>query len=456
MSKVIGETRSVCPVCLRTIPAQKIVGEDGCIYIEKSRPAHGHWLTLIWEGDAASYAAWAARDQHTPSTLPFAKASEKGCPNDCGLCTNHRQATCCTLLELTQRCNLACPVCFASSAGESGGVSRDLSLEEIARQYDHLMAHGGPYNIQLSGGEPTLRDDLAEIIALGRERGFTFFQLNTNGLRLAEEKGYAEHLAQAGVSTVFLQFDGLDDAIYRVLRGRALTATKLAAIENCKRAGLPLVLVPTLARGVNDQALGEILQFALAQAPYVRGVHIQPMSFFGRNSLDPETARLTIPAVLRLIEAQTHGLMKASDFSGGGAENPYCSFHASYIRSASGITALPKRAGSSCCQSSETRDTVARGWSAKASCCEAAPPQDACCCGGASADDSDTASLDVFLQQIVENTFTVSGMVFQDAWNLDLERLQRCYICEVDSAYGMVPFCAYNLTNIDGKALYRR
>lgn len=491
MSTIIGTTTSVCPVCLRPIPAEKVVGADGQIYLEKTCPDHGHWRTLIWEGDAESYAAWAARDCHTPPLLPFAKAAEKGCPNDCGLCTEHKQATCCTLLELTNRCNLACPVCFAS-AGQA--APHDLPLDEIARQYDHLMAHGGPYNIQLSGGEPTMRDDLAEIITLGREKGFSFFQLNTNGIRLAEEAGYAEHLAAAGLSTVFLQFDGLDDAIYRVLRGRPLKALKLAAIDNCRRAGLPVVLVPTLAKGVNDQALGEILDFALAHAPYVRGVHIQPMTFLGRNSMDPNAARLTIPAVLRLIEAQTGGRMKADDFSGGGAESPYCSFHASYLKNGDTLKALPKRQGSCCCQSSETRETVAQQWSAKASsaccgetpaqtescycgseqpaqtscygeasaqtesCCGGeAPAQTESCCGGAPADDGfDTSSLDAFLAKAVENTFTVSGMVFQDAWNLDLERLQRCYICEVDSTHGMVPFCAYNLTDLDGKALYRK
>lgn len=438
MSNVIGKTVSVCPVCLQQLPADKVIGEDGFVYLEKTCPEHGSWRTLIWEGDAAGYAEWAARDHHTPPVLPFAKQAARGCPNDCGLCTNHKQATCCTLLELTNRCNLTCPVCFAS-AGEK--EEKDLSLEDIGRAYDYLMAHGGPYNIQLSGGEPTVRNDLADIIALGKEKGFQFFQLNTNGVRLAEDDGYTDYLAAAGVSTVFLQFDGLDDDIYRVLRGRPLKDIKLRAIDNCKRSGLPVVLVPTVAKGVNDHVLGDIIRFALAHAPHVRGVHIQPMSFLGRNSMDPNQSRLTIPAVLRRIEAQTQGMMKISDFSGGGAESPYCSFHASYTRSASGVKAMPKREGCCCCQSSETRDTVAQQWSGQVSCCD---------------NDSATSSLDEFLQRVVENTFTVSGMVFQDAWNLDLERLQRCYICEVDSAYGMVPFCSYNLTNVNGKALYRK
>lgn len=436
----IGKTSSVCPVCLARIPAVKTVGEDGNIYLEKKCWEHGSFKTLIWEGDLESYIGWAAGDSNAPVTPVRAREAERGCPNDCGLCQNHERDGCCVLLELTNRCNLSCPVCFAS-AGEQ--TPHDLSVEEIGKQYDLLMEHGGPFNIQLSGGESTLREDLDKIIALGKEKGFTFFQLNTNGIRLAREDGYAAHLAKAGVSVVFLQFDGLDDEIYQTLRGAALAETKLRAIENCKAAGLPVVLVPTVAPGVNDHALGDILRFALAHAPHVRGVHIQPISYFGRCGLEAPEKRLTIPAVLRRIEEQTEGLMKASDFGGGGAESPYCSFHASYLRKPDGsLKALPRRRSQCCCvKSSDARDFVSQQWSGKASCCDG---------------DSDTASLDAFLQKTVENTFTVSGMVFQDAYNLDLDRLRRCYICEVDTQKGMIPFCAYNLTGINGKALYRR
>lgn len=436
----IGKTSSVCPVCLARIPAVKTVGEDGNIYLEKKCWEHGSFKTLIWEGDLESYIGWSAGDSNTPVTPVRAREAERGCPNDCGLCQNHERDGCCVLLELTNRCNLSCPVCFAS-AGEQ--TPHDLSVEEIGKQYDLLMEHGGPFNIQLSGGEPTMREDLDKIIALGKEKGFTFFQLNTNGIRLAREGGYAAHLAKAGVSTVFLQFDGLDDEIYQTLRGAALAETKLRAIENCKAAGLPVVLVPTVAPGVNDHALGDILRFALAHAPHVRGVHIQPISYFGRCGLEVPEKRLTIPAVLRRIQEQTDGLMKASDFGGGGAESPYCSFHASYLRKPDGsLKALPRRRSQCCCvRASDARDFVSRQWSGKISCSD---------------EDSDTSSLDTFLRQTVENTFTVSGMVFQDAYNLDLDRLRRCYICEVDTVRGMVPFCAYNLTDINGKALYRK
>lgn len=436
----IGTTLSVCPVCLAKIPADKVVGADGNIYMEKTCWEHGSFRTLIWEGDLESYQAWATGDANGIIVPVRAQPVEKGCPYDCGLCQSHERDGCCVLLELTNRCNLSCPVCFAS-AGEK--VPRDLSLEEIGKQYDLLMERGGPFNIQLSGGEPTMRNDLDQIIALGKENGFSFFQLNTNGIRLAQEDGYAQHLKCAGVSVVFLQFDGLQNVIYRTLRGADLLETKLKAIDNCKSAGLPVVLVPTVAPGVNDHALGEILRFALSRAPHIRGVHIQPISYFGRCDLEAPEIRLTIPAVLRRIEQQTQGLMKVSDFGGGGAESPYCSLHASFMRKSDGsVKALPRRRSQCCCiKSSEARDFVSQQWSGIAVGCDG---------------DEATSSLDAFLQQTVENTFTVSGMVFQDAFNLDLDRLRRCYICEVDTQKGMIPFCAYNLTNISGRALYRK
>ncbi len=438
---IIGRTESVCPVCLKKLPASKMAEADG-IYMEKNCPEHGPFRALLWEGDLRSYLRWGTENTAVETPVD-GRAAEKGCPYDCGLCTEHLRKGCCMLLELTNRCNLRCPVCFAS-AGEK--EPKDLSLEEIGRQYDYLMAHGGPFNIQFSGGEPTVRDDLPQVIRLGREKGFDFFQLNTNGLRLAREPGYTEKLKAAGLSTVFLQFDALDDRVYQVLRGRPLLAEKERAVEACAAAGLGTVLVPVIAPGVNEDQVGSLLRWALKRMPAVRGVHFQPLSTFGRCALPKSDRPVTIPRMLRLIEEQTQGLMKAEDFSGGGAENPYCSFHASYLRRPDGsLKALPKRAGGGCCctGSDDSRDFVARQWSGQAE--DFAPDGEL----------ADTGSLDAFLEQARLNTFAVSGMLFQDAWNFDLARVRRCHICEIDSARGMVPFCAYNLTDTQGRALYR-
>lgn len=442
---VIGTTQSVCPVCLRRLTAEKRAEQDG-IYMDKVCPDHGHFSALIWEGDLESYRQWSTTSIRTEAPVS-PKSVEKGCPYDCGLCQAHQRKGCCVVLELTNRCNLRCPVCFAS-AGET--PVKEPSLADISRQYDMLMEHGGPFNIQLSGGEPTMRDDLPEIIRLGREKGFTFFQLNTNGLRLAREPGYAEILKNAGLNTVFLQFDGITDDVYLALRGQALMKEKETAILNCAAAGLGIVLVPVIVRGINDGQVGALLRFGLEHAPAVRGVHFQPISYFGRCALDRPEKPVTIPKMLELVEEQTGGVMKAADFSGGGAENPYCSFHASYRRMADGtLKALPRKDEESCCcctSSDDSREFVANQWSGV----ETTPKFNI------DGEMEETSVLDAFLAKLRQSTFAVSGMVFQDAYNLDLERLKRCYICEVDEAFGMVPFCAYNLTDTEGRALYRK
>ena len=435
-----GRTKSVCPVCLRVLEAQKTVGEHG-IYLNKTCPEHGAFSALIWEGSIKEYFMWNGESSAIAPPVN-GKEPQRGCPNDCGLCSAHLRKGCCMLLELTRRCNLECPVCYAS-AGKCGD---DPNIEDIERQYDFLMAHGGPFNIQLSGGEPTLREDLPEIIWLGRQKGFTFLQLNTNGIRLAAEPDYAKSLKAAGLNTVFLQFDGMSDAVYEALRGRPLLREKLAAIESCAAAGLGIVLVPVIAPGVNEEEAGGILRLAMTRMPYVRGVHFQPLSYFGRCALKRAERPVTIPRMLRLIEKQTEGMMKYADFCGGGAESPYCSFHASDMRRGDGSLRLLGRRGGSCCATSDdSRSSVAGQWSWAEGDTEAAQKKSG----------AETASLDEFLEYARRNTFAVSGMVFQDAYDLDLERLMRCHICEVDPRHGMVPFCAYNLTDPEGLALYR-
>lgn len=441
--EVVGKAQSVCPICLKRLDACK-TEQGGRVYLEKTCPEHGAFKTLIWDGP--DYAAW-AREAANAQPDACATRVENGCPYDCGLCPDHRQRSCCVLIEVTQRCNLCCPVCFASAAGED---APDPSIETIRGWLQMLLNSGGPFNLQLSGGEPTVRDDLGNIIRLAREMGFSFVQLNTNGLRLAEEPGYARRLKEAGLSCVYLQFDGISDAPYVALRGRALLDIKLRAVENCAGAGLGVVLVPTLAPGVNDGEVGAILRFALEALPGVRGVHFQPISYFGRHPGAPDdAARITLPALLNAIEEQTGGDMRAEHFGPSGGQNAYCGFNGSFLLMEDGEI-RPLSSGGGCCECScdsarTAMEYVARRWSAP----EQAAGEESCC-GGVCTD-----ALDAFLQRVQTHTLAVSCMVFQDAWNLELDRVKQCHIHVVSPRGKLVPFCAYNLSAADGTTLYR-
>lgn len=439
---LIGETESVCPLCLSRIKAQKMqYGDD--VYLKKKCKEHGDFSVIIWKGDP-SYTSWGSKKDAASNIYTLTEVN-RGCPYDCGICPDHRQHICCVLLEITNRCNLHCPICFASSGKLN---EKDPSLEDIEQWYKLLKEAGGSFNIQISGGEPSIRDDVPQIIKMGKDMGFPFFQLNTNGIRLADDIDYVKSLKEAGLDCVYLQFDSLRDEVWEKIRGKALFSIKDRAIENCAEYGLGVVLVPTLIKGLNTDEIGYILDFAVKKMPFVRGVHFQPVSFFGRYP-HGKMERYTLPELLRDIENQTKGKMKVEDFKSATAENSYCSFNGVFILNPDEtLKAIRSKRESCCCpsenKSEKARQYVSRKWRGVINKAKAAPRN------------NNPETLDGFIERIQQYSLTVSAMAFQDAWNLDLDRLKDCYINIVSPDKRIIPFCAYNLTGIDGKSLYRK
>ncbi len=449
----LGLTESVCPVCLATIPAERCA-EGETVYLKKTCPEHGTTSTPVWRG-LDSYLRWgqAARNFSQPPVC--ATEVKRGCPRDCGLCPDHLQQSCCVLLEVTSRCDLACPVCYASASRHGA----DASLAEIGGWLDTLAASGGRVHLQLSGGEPTVRDDLPEIVELIRSRGFDFVQLNSNGVRIAREPNYLAALAKAGLDCVFLQFDGVSDDVYQRLRGAKLLRLKTLAIRNCGEAGIGVVLTPTLVPGVNVDQIGAIVDFAIAETPAVRAVHFQPVSYFGRCPTSPDDAsRITLPEVMEALIGYSGGTIRFGDFHPGAAENPYCSFSGRFVIGEGGrlratgekpqsCRGVPAKQESAECRGSarpslevaRERRYVAGQWTRPDR-----PIQD-------------PAGLDAFDAFLASRTGTLglSGMAFQDAWTLDIERLRQCHVHVVAPDRRVIPFCAYNLTDCAGGALYR-
>jgi uncharacterized radical SAM superfamily Fe-S cluster-containing enzyme len=463
MSRVVGTVGSVCPECLERIAAE-LVEDDDVVRMVKRCPEHGEFSTVVWRG-APAFSSWMR------PKIPFGGGQRepvgKGCPYDCGLCARHSQRTCTALVEITTRCNLGCPVCFA----DSSGAGEDLDHETLARMFDRIMARTGGCNLQLSGGEPTVRADLPEIVRMARKAGFGFVQLNTNGLRLAEDPELAGVLAEAGLSSLFLQFDGVRDEVFRAMRGRDLFETKCRAIGNASAAGLGIVLVPVVARGVNTDQLWDIVQFGLERQPWVRGVHFQPMSFFGRYPEGFTPDHVTLPELMTGLQEQSGGVVRVADFLPPGCEHALCSFSGKYMTREDGAFV---RLGSGTCDCTprpaeagalKSIGVTARQWAAPAvpesqssfPCTgQGAAPLAGC---GAepriSASPAPDNDLDRFLARARTHTFTISAMAFQDAWSLNLERLQGCCIHVAQRDGRLVPFCAFNLTSRDGRSLHR-
>ncbi|MGE4292850.1 MAG: radical SAM (seleno)protein TrsS, partial [Desulfovibrio sp.] len=342
--------RSVCPVCLRPVPAQlERVGQDH--FLVKTCPEHGTFRSVVWRG-SPELEQWSREKIPSRPKAP-ATPVRNGCPLDCGLCPEHGQHTCTAVLEITWRCDLGCPVCFASAGGKAP-ARPDLTRADVEQLLRGVQQASGFCNLQFSGGEPSLHPDLPEFLTLAKRIGFPFLQLNTNGLRAAREPDFAQRLATAGLDSVFLQFDSTRDEPSLRLRGRALLREKLLAVERFVAAGVGVVLVPTVVPGVNDADLGDLLRLAARLSPGVRGIHFQPVSYFGRFPMAPDDAqRITLPEIMRGLEEQTSEqgmpLVRARDFLPPGCEHSRCSFHANYLVEEGGGLRLLSAKPSCCC-----------------------------------------------------------------------------------------------------------
>ncbi len=421
-------TRSVCPVCLKPVAAE-LIEKDGITYMEKCCPEHGAFSVPVWHGKL-DMDSWRA------GTPELAESREFHCPENCGICTEHESGTCCALLEVTERCNLHCSFCFANG----GEHESEPALDELMLAVACIMEMGNRPTLQLSGGEPTLRDDLPELVAYAKSIGCPYVQLNTNGIRLAEDEAYVHALAEAGLSFVFLQFDGVTDDVYETLRGAPLLEKKLVAIRNCERYGLGVTLVPTVVRGVNDRQLGDIVRLGTSLSPTVRGVHFQPVSYFGRYP-DGQEERYTMDELLCVLCAQLD--VSTDNFVPSHCDHPMCGFHGSFVvMPDEKLLALSSRSASRADKTTaeRNREYVARHWtrSTETELRETGSTSNA---GG------DGLDLDVLLDRMRTNGFTLTAMAFQDAMNLDIERLRRCSL-HVWHDYRLMPFCARYLTPV--------
>lgn len=433
-------TRSMCPTCKRLIDAE-IHLRDGRVIMRKRCPEHG-WFEVLVSPDADDYVNSLKYNKPGDIPLEFSTEVKDGCPYDCGLCPEHKQHACLVLVEVNTGCDMACPTCFMDA-----GPGFNLRREEVETMLDTFVRTEGEAEVvQFSGGEPTLHPELLDFMRMAKDKGIRHVMVNTNGRRIAQDPQWAAQFAALD-PMVYLQFDGLNDDIYRALRGEPLLDEKMKALEQLAAHDLHTILTAVVERDVNEHQVGDIVQFGLDH-PAVRGVMFQPVFHSGRHLpfLDPLN-RITIPEVVRLIADQSDGAFVRSDFVPVPCCHPGCqSVTYAYVEGDE-VTPLPRLvdvdeyldyitnrtwpdpAG-------EIREALEGMWSSSA-----APGSQKL------ANDFSCAACNVDLSlpsNVAKHVFAISIKDFQDPYTFDIKKLMKCCV-EIATPDGrLVPFCAYN------------
>lgn len=487
--RVLHKSTALCPVCFReleceifTIPDEvESPGEPssdsganslGCevkqssaVYMMRTCPEHGETITRIWN-DAAHY-EWLRGHAHPKVKPPAPNFPVRDrCPFGCGTCSRHERMGTLLEIEVTRNCNLHCPVCFMSAdTGDS-----DPTLAEIGAMYDTIAnAVGVDGAVQLTGGEPTCRADLADIVRAGRQRGFWGIELNTNGIVLAGRTGYLENLVEAGLTGVYLSFDGISGDVYKTTCGRDILDVKLRAIERCRECNIQVVLSVAVVAGLNDSQLGDILQFAMDNSDVVAGIALQPAFTSGRYEVgenaplvggdlsgaksyeghddipltgDDVTGTksrethggipLTGGDVIFKLAEQSHGLLDPYDIWPLGTSHPLCDSGVFLLRDPeekheSGFWPASKMM---------TMQEYMQGFNPHS-------PQG-------------SVFLDILHKRGVpySDGLSIIVMNYMDAHTMDTQRLRECSMMVTTPEGLPLPFCSYHLTDTCGKRIY--
>ncbi|MFO0842784.1 MAG: radical SAM protein [Gemmataceae bacterium] len=464
----LGMTQSLCPECLTLLPA-KIIEKNGRVYFRKQCPAHG-----VREDFVCSDVRWYDRMEFSlPGKVPeeFGTLPDRGCPYDCGLCTEHEQHTCVGLVEITSSCNLQCPMCYASS----GPGGKHLPFEECRAAIDRVVqVEGRAEVVQLSGGEPTTHPEFLRLLDYATSQAVDIVMINTNGLRFAHDPALVEAVARHRKRVeVYLQFDGFNDDGCEILRGERLVETKLKAVEALGRHGLRTILVTTLHPGVNDGDIGAIVKFGLERR-FITGVSFQPATYSGRHVLPEDLERrITFPDVIRAVCEQTD-VFREDDFLPLPCAHPNCHSLSYAYRGAGEVVPLARfiharqhldiLANGITFTRARTRELIEK-YLGKLGCCAGgecgssdkqssglhprrADPDRRDEPGGSVASEFFSRALTEQLDP--EDVFRITITSFLDAYNFDVRRLMKCCIHHVLPSGHVVPFCAYNVLYREG------
>ncbi|HEX4055262.1 MAG TPA: radical SAM protein [Tepidisphaeraceae bacterium] len=442
-------TNSLCTTCLRKVEA-KVLFENDCVYLQKWCPEHKLQRVLI-STDIEYYKL--SRQTLKPGQLPkkFNTPIRYGCPYDCGLCPDHEQHSCLTLVEITDRCNLTCPVCYSESSPHR---PHHRSLEQIAFMLDCVVRNEAePDVVQISGGEPTIHPDFFTVLDMAKTRPIKHLMVNTNGVKIAQDADFARRLQgyMPGFE-IYLQWDSLHSKPLQVLRGEDLSQVRRRAIERLNEYNISTTLVVTLQKGLNDGEIGELIDFALKQR-CVRGITFQPVQVAGRlDHFNPETDRLTLSEIRQSILEQSP-IFKPADIIPVPC-HPDCLAMAYALKLNGNVMPLtglidPKillhGEGNTIVyeQKPQLRAELFKLFSTAASpaSSELSLKQLLCCLPQVAVPPSIT----------YDNIFRIIIMQFLDAWNFDVRSVKKTCVHIVHPDGRIIPFDTYNLFYRDGK-----
>lgn len=468
---LIKRTRSLCPACNTVVDAE-VIEEEGKIWLSRRCPVHGSSRHLYWS-DARTYHRFEEYDAvGNGVSNPQNVVARDSCPTACGLCNIHHSQTLLANIDLTNRCNLNCDFCFANA--RACGFVYEPTFDEVIRMLQ-VLRNEKPVPapaVQFSGGEPTMRDDLPEIVRRAKAMGFPQVQVATNGIRIAKEPGYAQELKDAGVNTVYLHFDGVTPETNQLLKMNEKAVASMEAVR------LGVVLVPTVIRGRNDHELGDIIRYAIAHSTAVRGINFQPVAFTGAASDDDlQKSRITIPDVLDRVEEQMGGVLKKDDFYPVPCVLPFSDLVEAYTgKSQSRFTAhqhcgaatyifvqpdgvIPVNrmvdVDSLFASIEHMADTIKKGGTINKykALLEGVKDMHTSVRMGEQGDTSNFWKLISksligqnfeALREFHWNAIFIGSMHFMDRYNYDIERVQRCCIHYATPDGKLIPFCTYN------------
>lgn len=427
MSEHLYNTLSLCPHCLKSLKAEIFADDQGVVRMSRTCPEHGEIVTRVWPDKEHFKFITSGALPKTPPANPIPVT--KACPYGCGTCARHERRGTLIEIEVTTSCNLKCPVCFMSADTNK----HDPTLEEVRAMYQVIKdAVGTDGAVQITGGEPTCRKDLFEIIRMAREMGFWGVELNTNGLVIAAKDGYIEQLRDAGITGIFLSFDGLTGDVYKETCGRDILDIKLKCIERCRQAGVQVVLCVTILEGLNVNQLGDILRYSLENSDVIAGLALQPAFSSGRFETG-FVENINAGDVLAELAKQSDGLLDLYDIWPLGTSNPLCDTGVFLVKDPETAT---HKSGFYPASTRMTYEEYLAGFSPDS-------PQG-------------SVFLDILAKKgiHVNDGLSIVCMDYMDAWTMDIQRLRECSMTVAMPDGRAIPFCSYHLTDTSGARVY--